>query len=198
MVDPSADAKYFEPRLRNEDFLRKLLTVMQCPVTREPLILSTDGKSVETAWSGRKWSCIDYVPQMIPGHETLRVPIDHLSNSLAPRARAIVTGTDGLVINLSAGGSAEWLPNVIEVETAIFRNTDVIGDAHNLPFQDAVFSGCICMNAFEHYHSPHLVANEIFRVLKAGAASSYVISSAAAGSAIPFLQCDGLWCAKVV
>jgi SAM-dependent methyltransferase len=168
IVDPVADAKSFEPRFRDGDFLRKLLTVMRCPVTREPLILSADGNSVETTASGRKWSCIDYIPQMVPGHDALRVPVDHLSNSLAPQAHAIVTGTDGLVINLSAGGSAEWFPNVIEVDIAIFRNTDVIGDAHNLPFQNAIFDGCVCMNAFEHYHSPELVANEIFRVLKPG------------------------------
>jgi hypothetical protein len=53
---------------------------------------------------------------MIPGHETVRVPVDHLSNSLAPQARAIMADTDGLVINLSTGGSPEWFCNVLEVK----------------------------------------------------------------------------------
>jgi SAM-dependent methyltransferase len=72
------------------------------------------------------------------------------------------------VLNLSAGGSEEWFEHVIEAETAVFRNTDVIADAHALPFKDASFDAIVAMNAFEHYHSPHVVASELMRCLRPG------------------------------
>jgi SAM-dependent methyltransferase len=54
------------------------------------------------------------------------------------------------------------------VEAAIFRNTDVVADAHALPFMDAAFDAVVVMNAFEHYRDPPLAAREIFRVLRPG------------------------------
>jgi SAM-dependent methyltransferase len=50
----------------------------------------------------------------------------------------------------------------------VFRHTDVIGDAHHLPFDDNCFDAVVVMNAFEHYHDPKRVAAEIYRVLKPG------------------------------
>jgi SAM-dependent methyltransferase len=57
---------------------------------------------------------------------------------------------------------------VVEAEFALFANTDVLADAHALPFADASFDLVVSMNAFEHYHTPTKVAAEILRVLKPG------------------------------
>lgn len=67
---------------------------------------------------------------------------------------------------MSGGGAEEWFPNVIEVEVGLFRNTDVIADAHALPSEDRSFDAVISMNAFEHYRKPDRVVSEIERVLK--------------------------------
>src|SRR5439155_3419021 len=138
-----------QPRPRSAESLRSLLSVMQCPVTGEELELDANG-TIRTAVSARVWPAIGYRPIMFEGLEPKLFPPEHFSNSLAPQARAIITSTDGLVLNLSAGGSAEWFPNVVEAEAAIFRNTDIVADAHRLPFKNDVFAAVIAMNAFEH------------------------------------------------
>lgn len=73
------------------------------------------------------------------------------------------------MLNLSAGGSRVKSPNDVELEYSIVRHTDIVGDAHPLPFKDSSFDACICMNAFEHYRDPQKVAAELLRVLKPGA-----------------------------
>ena len=57
----------------------------------------------------------------------------------------LIEQTDGLVLNLSAGGTAKCYSNVVELEYTIFRHTDAVGDVHNLPFQDEVFEGVVCL-----------------------------------------------------
>ena len=78
----------------------------------------------------------------------------------------LIRGTDGLVLNLSAGGSRHRFENVVEVEYAIFRHTDIVADAHELPFDDESFGSIVVMNAFEHYREPHKVTAELYRILK--------------------------------
>ena len=93
---------------------------------------------------------------------------EHISNELPEDALAIIRDTQGLVLNLSAGGSREKFDHVVEVEYSIFRHTDVIADAHALPFDDECFDAVVVMNAFEHYREPHKVAAELHRILKPG------------------------------
>jgi SAM-dependent methyltransferase len=45
---------------------------------------------------------------------------------------------------------------------------DVVGDAHQMPFQDASFDTVLHVYVFEHLHTPQKVATEIYRVLKPG------------------------------
>ena len=92
----------------------------------------------------------------------------HLSNQLPENAIALIRAAKGLVLNLSAGGTAERLDNVIEAEAAIFGHTDVVADSHALPFADGTFEAVIAMNAFEHYRDPARAAAEIHRVLQPG------------------------------
>jgi ubiquinone/menaquinone biosynthesis C-methylase UbiE len=91
---------------------------------------------------------------------------EHISNEMPEEALAIIRETQGLVLNLSAGGSREKFDHVVEVEYAIFRHTDVVADAHALPFDDECFDAIVVMNAFEHYREPHKVAAELHRILK--------------------------------
>jgi SAM-dependent methyltransferase len=110
----------------------------------------------------------DFVPVLFTDLNPTIFDDGHVSNALAPDALELIEATDGLVLNLSAGGSERWHPRVIEAEAAIFRNTDVVANAHKLPFMDNIFSAVIAMNAFEHYDSPHVAAREIYRVLRPG------------------------------
>ena len=70
------------------------------------------------------------------------------------------------VLNIGAGSSATRFTNCVEFEHKIFRHTDVVGDAHHLPFRDQVFDRVFAFNVFEHLRDPKVAAAEIFRVLK--------------------------------
>lgn len=160
---------YTAPRPRDPQSLRRLLSIMRCPDTHGTLVLTEGDQHLAVSGQGKSWAHRGFVPQMFTGLDAKIYPTDHHSNALAANACELIAATDGLVLNLSAGGSDTWYPNVVEAEAAVFRNTDVVADAHDLPFQDEVFSAGIVMNAFEHYHSPHVVSQELFRVLKPGA-----------------------------
>ena len=54
--------------------------------------------------------------------------------------------------------------NAKELEGARF----IVGDAENLPFEDASFDAVICANSFHHYPNPQAFFNEVARVLRPG------------------------------
>ena len=55
-----------------------------------------------------------------------------------------------------------------QADVALGPRTDVICDAHTLPFADGVFDGVICQAVLEHVADPPRVVAEIHRVLKPG------------------------------
>lgn len=144
-----------------------LIDILRCPNTGSTLQRTSAG--LQSSDSGSIYPLVRGIPVFtVEGTKVVHQQESHLSNSLAPAAQAMIASTQGLVLNLSAGGSVIQPENVVELEYSIFRNTNVVGDAHNLPFASETFAGCICMNAFEHYHTPGTVAAEILRILKPG------------------------------
>ena len=149
--------------------LATLLPILRCPLSHRGLSLvghqlhSGDNEQSET------WPLLRGVPNLFPGLNEPEIRDEqHISHPLPEHLLQKIKATSGRVLNLSAGGSAEKLANVVEVEFALFRHTDIIADAHTLPFMDECFAGIISMNAFEHYHDPELVVAELMRVLKPG------------------------------
>lgn len=147
--------------------LDRLLPILRCPVTQSALL--RDGDGLRSAEGGRVWPVVEGRPVLFPGMAAPQIhPPSHLGNPLPDSAMAMIRAADGLVLNLSAGGTAEDIANVVEVEAAIFRHTAVVADSHSLPFVDGAFAAVVVMNAFEHYRDPPLAAREIFRVLRPG------------------------------
>jgi SAM-dependent methyltransferase len=147
--------------------LEELLPLLQCPLSkkllqqREHALVSDNGICSYPLRNG--------VPIFIANPDSVRIyPSNHASNPLSEDASSFIKSARGRVLNLSAGGSNVKEPNVVELEYGLFRNTDVVGDAHSLPFRDGVFSACVCMNAFEHYRCPRTVLAEVHRVLEPG------------------------------
>jgi glycosyltransferase involved in cell wall biosynthesis len=149
--------------------LDDLLPILRCPVTGRKLaydeartgLVSLDGLARWPLKEGRPCLSQDLSdPQVMPE--------GHISNELPEEALEVIRETKGWVLNLSAGGSREKFDHVVEMEYAVFRHTDIVGDAHYLPFDDNCFDAVVVMNAFEHYHDPRRVAAELFRVLKPG------------------------------
>jgi SAM-dependent methyltransferase len=93
---------------------------------------------------------------------------EHISNQLPAEVLDWLTWLDGWVLNVGAGGTLTKLENVVELEYSIFRHTDVVADAHALPFADAAFDAVVTFNTFEHLSDPDRAAAEIYRVLKPG------------------------------
>lgn len=107
---------------------------------------------------------------LFPGMETPKINRDSQPSSELPEALALIRGTRGLILHLSAGGTADQFDNVVElrVEAAVFRHTDLIADVHRLPLADDTFDAVVALNAFEHYRDPWQAAREIYRVLRTG------------------------------
>ncbi len=148
--------------------LQRLLPILQCPETGEELVLEDFTKLVTKSGS-RSWPIVRGVPVFTPEAQAIVLqPETHVSNALPDKARQLIESSQGLVLNLSAGASPEKFSNVIELEYTIFKNTDVAGDVHRLPFRDNVFETVVCMNAFEHYRQPDSAMEELRRVLKPG------------------------------
>ncbi|MEO6785382.1 MAG: glycosyltransferase [Chthoniobacteraceae bacterium] len=157
-----------EPRPRNRARLEELLPLLRCPKSGKPLRIVSD-EWLETDDGSQRWPVKDWHPVFFGETGETRVfPDTHLSNPVPDAAFALVKNSAGPVLNISAGGSQTWLPNLIELETAIFRNTDIVGDGHALPFADGIFDAVLAINAFEHYRDPHKAVAEILRVLKPG------------------------------
>jgi SAM-dependent methyltransferase len=94
------------------------------------------------------------------------VAAEHESNAIGAEYETILREGKEFVLHIGAGATATRYPNCIEFEHKIFRHTDVLGDAHRLPFRDAVFDQVFAFNVFEHLRDPKVAAGEIFRVLK--------------------------------
>jgi ubiquinone/menaquinone biosynthesis C-methylase UbiE len=100
--------------------------------------------------------------------EPAEVATEHTSNAIGePFNTLLREGTD-FILHIGAGGSPMRYPNCIEFEHKLFRHTDVVGDAHELPFRDEVFDRVFALNVFEHLRDPKRAATEIHRVLKPG------------------------------
>ena len=147
--------------------LHRLMPILRCPETGGRLEL-VDGR-LRTQDGSRSWSLKAGRPILFPGMRLEAVAeFSHLSNELPPSALALIRAAKGLVLNLSAGGTAERFDHVVEAEAAIFGHTDLVADSHHLPFADQSFEVVIAMNAFEHYRDPPRAAAEIHRVLQPG------------------------------
>ncbi|SFQ25760.1 glycosyltransferase [Variovorax sp. 770b2] len=149
--------------------LQTLLPLLRCPRTHLKLILDTKRNALVSVDGWLAWPLVDGRVALCDGMGEPEIKSsEHVSNELPPEALVLVKESPGWVLNLSGGGSHEKFANVVEVEYALFRHTDVVADAHVLPFDDEVFDAVIVMNAFEHYREPQKVASELFRVLKPG------------------------------
>ncbi len=82
------------------------------------------------------------------------VPAEHQSNPLGAEYEMILREGKKFVLNIGAGATATRYANCIEFEHKIFRNTDVVGDAHCLPFRNEIFDCVFAFNVFEHLENP--------------------------------------------
>ncbi len=158
-----------EPAADPDHRVARLLPLLRCPETGQRLAIAPGGDALITEDGSRRWPMVLGRPLLFPGMVTpVFNPDTHISNRLPASALALIRSTNGPVLHLSAGGTEERFEHVIEAETAVFRHTDLLADAHRLPFADGAFDAVLALNAFEHYRDPIRAAREIFRVLRPG------------------------------
>lgn len=147
----------------------ELLTLLACPICREEL--AAGETALQCAKCGGQFPIRQGVPIFLrEAGEVITAPADHASNSLGPEFEQILARGEERILHLGAGASATRYRGCIELEHKIFRHTDVVGDAHALPFRDQVFDRVFAFNVFEHLREPAVAAREILRVLKPGGA----------------------------
>ena len=75
---------------------------------------------------------------------------------------------EGLVLNVGAGNGALVADNLVNLEICRYPATDVVADAHALPFADGSFDVVFSQSVLEHVRDPFACAREMIRVLKEG------------------------------
>ncbi len=76
-----------------------------------------------------------------------------------------------LTLDLGCGPHApyaKYFPNRVGFDIVSGPGVDVVGDAHNLPFENDKFDLILCTDVLDHLHSPQVVIREMQRVLKPG------------------------------
>ncbi|MGL5097922.1 MAG: methyltransferase domain-containing protein, partial [Planctomycetia bacterium] len=154
-------------RTIDDERLAFLLKVLRCPACRGEL--ARRDQRLDCTRCTTSYPFLAGRPAFQADTSSVRIASEeHVSNAIPTEFFDWLKTFPGTVLNLGAGATATKLPNCIEMEWSIFRNTDVAGDAHQLPFGDDAFDAVVTFNTFEHLHSPHTAAKEIFRVLKPG------------------------------
>lgn len=145
-------------------FSPHLAAILSCPACRGDV--QVDVRQLRCTTCHRSFAIEHGVPVFLC--KPAELARDHASNPIGGHfAEALREGKD-FILHIGAGGSPERFPNCVEFEHKIFRHTDVVGDAHHLPFRDGVFDRVFALNVFEHLREPKTAAAEILRVLKPG------------------------------
>jgi SAM-dependent methyltransferase len=148
--------------------LVSLLEILRCTRCIDSMLDYGDG-FLRCRSCGHQYDVVEGVPVMWPDQADVRIADhEHVSNPIDEKILTWLDQLEGYSLNLGAGGTSRPLLRCIEAEYAIFRHTDVVVDAHRLPFRDDLFEAVVSFNTFEHLVSPPAAAGEIYRVLKPG------------------------------
>jgi uncharacterized protein YbaR (Trm112 family)/predicted SAM-dependent methyltransferase len=142
----------------------RLNDILACPACRTAL--PAPDRRLACSGCGASYAVQEGVPVFLP--QPVEVAREHASNSIGEPFNTLLREGKEFILHIGAGGSPMRFPNCIEFEHKIFRHTDVVGDAHQMPFRDGVFDRVFALNVFEHLREPKRAATEIYRVLKPG------------------------------
>lgn len=144
-----------------------LASLCTIPGTDIPIRFDADLSS--RAPDGTRFRSLRGVPILRgDGGSVVERPTDHQSGGVPDDIIAYMNSLPGYTLFLGAGNSNFRSPRVVEVEYDLFRDTDVIADAHSLPFATSSFDFFFAPNVFEHLRRPFDAAREALRVLKPG------------------------------
>ena len=147
--------------------LELLQEVCAAPGTDEPLEFARDGSA--RAADGTRFRALRGVPILRTERPpVVEKPMQHQSGGLSADLVARLESLPGYTLLLGAGNSNFRHPRVVELEFDLFRDTDIVGDAHALPLRSHAFARVVAMNVFEHLRDPSSAAGELLRILEPG------------------------------
>jgi SAM-dependent methyltransferase/uncharacterized protein YbaR (Trm112 family) len=139
-------------------------------IVAEDALLATKGRSA-VARGGRLWRSLSYAMHKLSG---VQPALDHRAAIFLDAVRKTLDDIPVVLIiggaNMSPGSPFRAASNTRFVASDIYYSpsTDVLADAHFLPFPDASFDGVAAQAVLEHVIDPAIVVSEIYRVLKPG------------------------------
>src|SRR5437879_6129674 len=139
-----------------------LAAVRACPVCSGDL--RTDSTSLTCMLCSAAFKLHGRIPVFLKEPVTIP-PENHRSNPIGAEFETILREGKDFVLHIGAGVSAQRYPNCIELERRPFRHTDVVGDAHSLPFRAGSFDRVFAFNVFEHLAEPRKAAAESYACL---------------------------------
>jgi uncharacterized protein YbaR (Trm112 family) len=145
----------------------RVLSILACPACHNDLHLEDRHLSCENC--AHLFPVRNAIPIFSIGEAEI-VPAEHKSNPIGEEFERVLRDGKDFVLHIGAGATTTRYPNCLEFENKIFRHTDVVGDAHRLPFHNNTFDRVFAFNVFEHLRDPKTAAREIHRVLKPGGA----------------------------
>ena len=116
---------------------------------------------------GRFYPVLDGVPVLRSG-PVKKIDPRHESNPISEEFQQYMRSVEGPVLFLGAGTTSFRADNVFELEYDLFKNTDILADAHRLPVADGSVEAVVALNVFEHLAEPSVAAAEIHRALRVG------------------------------
>ncbi len=148
--------------------LDTVLPLLRCPESHEKLVID-DKREVLIELGGlRRWPIADGRPILTRDaalHAAMGEEPRHAA-LLPQHAVELARSTEDFVLHLNAGWARIGLENVITVDSAIYPNTDIVADAHNLPFDDESLGAVILCSGLHQFSNSSRVIAEIRRVLK--------------------------------
>ena len=145
----------------SSDRLDQILPKLACPRCRGAL--HRDARRLTCVGCEARFPIQNERPILIDGAtEAPRVmPETHLSNQPPTEFTDWVSKLNGWALNVGAGGTANKIPNCVEMEYSIFRHTDVVGDAHHLPFATASFDAVVTFEMDRRDDHPRMIIVDV-------------------------------------
>ncbi|MEY2492412.1 MAG: hypothetical protein QOH24_1363 [Verrucomicrobiota bacterium] len=140
-----------------------IASVICCPACHGQLV--SEREQLACGSCGAVYRIQNQVPVFFEGTAVV-ASVEHQSNPIGGYYEDILRAGNELILHIGAGATTSKYASCIEFEHKIFKHTDVVGDAHALPFQDNVFDRVFAFNVFEHLRHPRKAAAEVLRVLK--------------------------------
>lgn len=138
-------------------------------------ILLADPSLIAAYASASKRMNAEYSPDYVQKKKSLVNRLKHFLNS-DYRTDSCRQAFINLFLDLSGttlclsigGGPTRAHERLLNLNIGPFPNVDIVADAHQLPYADESVDVVYSEAVFEHLHSPHKAAEEIYRVLKPG------------------------------